>query len=212
MNIAKRSKDIATSLIKKYGPSKIKKVLWDKEFSSTKWDFMDDTSADCVYPHLERYLRGGSILDLGCGPGNTANELSDSAYGTYVGLDISQAALDKGIERTKANGRQRKNNFAQGDFLGYKPTQKFDVILFRESLYHVPFGQVKAILDKYAQYLNDGGVFIVRLYAAAIETGKTKSRVTAKMDLIRTGFDVVEEAEYENIPGKPTVLIFRPRS
>ncbi len=51
---------------------------------------------------------------------------------------------------------------------------------------------------------------MVRLYAADIQTGETKSRVTAKLDLIKREFDVIEAAEYET-PGRPTVLVFRPR-
>ena len=48
MPIARRTLDFMQSVLKVYGPSKIKKVLWDKEFSSTKWDFIDDTTGDCV--------------------------------------------------------------------------------------------------------------------------------------------------------------------
>ena len=59
------------------------------------------------------------------------------------------------------------------DFLGYKPTQEFDIILFRESLYHVPYGQVLKILDKYSKYLKKTGVFIVRLYREIIGPEKS---------------------------------------
>jgi SAM-dependent methyltransferase len=79
---------IALGVVKRYGPPGIKKLLWDSEFSSDKWDFIDDTTDDCIYPYLERYAKNGSILDLGCGPGNTANELAATAYQTYVGADI----------------------------------------------------------------------------------------------------------------------------
>jgi SAM-dependent methyltransferase len=96
------------------------------------------------------------------------------------------------------------------DFLGYAPTQEFDVILFRESMYHVPIGQVQAILEKYSKHLKSGGVFIVRLYAGDIATGKIKPRVTVKIDLIKREFDIVESTEYDT-PGRPTVLVFRPR-
>jgi len=82
--------------LKSYGPSTLKKRLWDAEFEGGKWNFIDDTRGDCVYGYLEKYGRQGSILDLGCGQGNTANELVDSAYRTYVGVDISEAALEKG--------------------------------------------------------------------------------------------------------------------
>jgi SAM-dependent methyltransferase len=163
-----------------------------------------------VYPYLEKYAHNGNILDLGCGPGNTANELSADVYQTYIGVDISEAALAKAVKRTQENGRAGKNSFVSSDFLGYKPTQEFDIILFRESLYHVPYGQVKPILDKYSRNLKSGGVFIVRLYAGDHRPGKIKRRVTRKMDLLEREFDMVESQRFET-PGLPTVLVFRPR-
>src|ERR1700684_2161480 len=150
------------------------------------------------------------ILDLGCGPGNTANELNSAAYKTYVGVDISEAALEKAVRRTKENGRADKNSFVVSDFLGYAPSQDFDIILFRESLYHVPYGQVKPILDKYSKHLKPGGVFIVRLYAGDERPGVIKPRVIRKMDLIKNNFDMVEYRRFDT-PALPTVLVFRPR-
>ena len=209
MNIAKRSGNFITSIIKIYGPSKLKNFLWDREFSGNKWDFIDDTAGDCVYQHLEKFANNGNILDLGCGPGNTANELRSEVYGKYIGVDISEAALAKGVKRSKENGRGEKNSFVMSDFLSYAPSKEFDVILFRESMYHVPFGQVLELLEKYSKHLKSGGVFIVRLYAADT-AGKIKSRVKRKLDLIRHEFDIVESAQYET-PALPTVLVFRPR-
>ena len=210
MAIVERAKIFVERALMVYGPTRLKKRLWDKEFSSTKWDFINNTAGDCVYAHLEKFAKNGSILDLGCGPGNTANELADGAYTSYVGIDISDAALDKAVKRTKECGREGKNSFAQSDFLGYEPKQDFDVILFRESLYHVPFGQVRPILDKFGKHLKPDGVFMVRLYATDLQTDERKSRVTAKLDLIKREFEIVEAAEYET-PGRPTVLVFRPR-
>ncbi len=210
MFIVRRTLDFLQGFLASYGPSSVKKLIWDKDFAGDKWNFIDNTAGDCVYPHLEKYAQKGDILDLGCGPGNTANELVSDVYRSYVGVDISEVALAKAVKRTKENGRESKNTFAQGDFLGYTPTQEFDVILFRESLYHVPFGQVLTILDKYAKYLKKSGVFIVRLYSGDIKTGKKKWRVTRKIDLIRREFDIVESAEY-NTYGLPTVQVFRQR-
>jgi SAM-dependent methyltransferase len=210
MPIAERAKTIAVRAIMVYGPTSLKKWLWDKEFSGTKWDFIDNTKGDCVYAHLQKFARNGSILDLGCGPGNTANEMEDTTYTSYVGVDISDAALVKAVRRTKECGREGKNTFTQSDFLGYEPKRDFDVILFRESLYHVPFGQVRPILDKFGKHLKPEGVFIVRLYAGSLESDELKPRVTAKLDLIKRDYDVVEATEYAT-PGRPTVLVFRPR-
>jgi SAM-dependent methyltransferase len=193
-----------------YGPSGVKKRLWDKEFSGTKWDFIDNTAGDCVYPYLAKYAQNGNILDLGCGPGNTANELPANVYQTYIGVDISEAALAKAVKRTHENGRDSKNSFVNSDFLGYKPSQEFDIILFRESLYHVPYGEVLPILKKFSSNLKSSGVFIVRLYAGDSRPGVLKPRVTAKLDLIKREFDVVESRQFD-LPALPSVLVFRPR-
>lgn len=211
MFIVRRALTFARGFLLSYGPTKVKKAFWDKEFSGGKWDFIDDTASDCVYPHLEKYAHGGDILDLGCGPGNTANELADRAYRSYIGVDISESALAKGVERTNENGRAGKNSFVCSDFLGYMPAQDFDVILFRESLYHVPYGQVLELLEKYSKHLKPDGVFVVRMYLGDFSTGKPKYRVKKKLDLIGRNYTIVESAQY-NTKGLPNVLIFRPKT
>jgi SAM-dependent methyltransferase len=210
MYIVRRTLTFVRGFLLSYGPANIKKAFWNKEFLSGKWNFIDDTSGDCVYPHLEKFARGGDILDLGCGPGNTANELSVNAYRTYIGVDISESALAKGQERTNKNHRAKKNSFVCSDFLGYMPTHDFDVILFRESLYHVPYGQVLELLDKYSKHLKSSGVFVVRLYLGDRGTGEIKTRVKKKIDLIKREFEIVEACQYET-PGSPTVLVFKPQ-
>jgi SAM-dependent methyltransferase len=210
MYIVDRTVRFVRGFMMSYGPSGIKKRLWDKEFSGTKWDFIDNTVGDCVYPYLEKYAKNGSILDLGCGPGNTANELNASVYQSYTGVDISEAALAKAVKRTQESGRTGKNTFANSDFLGYQPTQEFDIILFRESLYHVPYGQVLPILKKFSANLRSNGVFIVRLYAGEQHSDVIKTRVTAKLDLIKREFAVVESRQFD-LPALPNVLVFRPR-
>jgi len=211
MNLAERSVNLVVAALKSYGPSRLKKYFWDKEFSGTKWDFIDNTAGDCVYESLEKYARNGSILDLGCGPGNTANELAETVYSRYVGVDISEAALEKGRKRTVQNGRTDKNVFVQGDFVSYSPLEKFDVILFRESMYHVPMGKIKETLDRLSKYLKDGGVFIVRMYTADSDTaGKDKPRPIAMIQILETEFDIREKHRYDG-ERHPTVLVLRPR-
>lgn len=209
MSTIQRSVDAIRGLLKRYGPSSVKKVLWDQEFSSTKWNFIDHTASDCVYAHLEKHSRRGSILDLGCGPGNTANELAEGAYQSYVGVDISEAALEKGRKRTAHTKRTAKNTFVLADFMSYAPTQKFDIILFRESMYHIPVGKIKSILDRLSANLTDGGVFVVRM-AAADPGGNEKARPMTMFQIIVDGFDVIERAEYGK--SRDTVMVFRPKA
>jgi SAM-dependent methyltransferase len=206
MDVAGRTKTFMRSLLKSYGPSNVKKRLWDEEFSGGKWDFIDDTRGDCVYPYLEKYSRNGAILDLGCGPGNTANELAAGAYHTYLGVDISESALEKGRRRSKKNDRGDKNEFVQGDFLNYKPIGQFDVILFRESMYHVPIGKIRSVLDHYSKYLREGGVFIVRMNTKGGKLGRPQTMA----NLIATEYALVERREHGD--SGATVIVVRPPS
>jgi len=208
MYIAQRTFRLVNGLMKSYGPSEIKRALWDTEYSGDKWNFNDNTVGDCVYSHLERHLANGSILDLGCGSGNTSTELPTTAYQKYIGVDISEAALRKAMRRSENNGRRLRNRFVQADIVNYVPPQQFDVILFRESLYHIPLGKVKATLERYAKYLTCKGVFIVRMNTTDGSVGKSKPRPTAMVAIIENAFDVLEKCQYEG-PSGPTVIVFR---
>jgi SAM-dependent methyltransferase len=208
MYIIKRTKRFVRGFLLSYGPESVKRRCWDTEFSSGKWDFIDNTAGDCVYLHIEKYASHGNILDLGCGPGNTATELAANAYGVYVGVDISGAALAKAARRTEACGRTGKNRFVQADFLGYEPTEKFNVVLFRESLYHVPVGQVTPILAKYSRHLTNDGVFVVRMFMT--EGGKPKYRLAMMMQRIEKNYDIVEKQR--NGESGATVVVFRPKA
>jgi SAM-dependent methyltransferase len=213
MYIVDRSVRFVHSFLKAYGPTSVKKFFWDREYSSERWAFAYNTVGDCVYPHLERHAADGSILDIGCGSGNTATEMAETSYRSYLGVDISEAALAKARRRSEECGRQGKNRFECGDFLTYVPTGQYDVILFRESMYHVPLSRVKETLDRYAAYLKEGGVIIVRLFASSGDRadGKDKYRPAAMLGIMETEFDVVEKCRYED-PGRPTVIVFRPKA
>ena len=208
MSITQRILRIGESALKSYGPSGLKRILWDKEYAGNKWDFADHTENDCVYSHLEKHAANGSILDLGCGTGNTANELATNAYEKYLGVDISEICLSKARRRSQENGRAAKNQFVYGDFLEFSTPQKFDVILFRESLYHVPMEKIESTLNRYAKNLRDNGVFIVRIYTTD-KDGTPKPRPIAMVGIIERKFDVVENCHYREAGS--TVIVFRPK-
>ncbi len=210
MYIVERSLRFVRGFLLSYGPSNLKRRVWDKEYSEDKWNFADHTEGDCVYGHLEKWATHKSILDIGCGSGNTATEMSPD-YASYLGVDISQSALDKAAKRSRDCGRGEKNRFACSDFLAYVPDQQYDVILFRESLYHIPVGKVKATLDRYSMYLKENGVLIVRLFAADRHSNQPKSRPQAMLNIIESEFDVLESRQYQQ-DGLPSVVVFRPKA
>src|SRR6516165_10721348 len=106
--VAQRILRFGQGALMSYGPSGLKRILWDEEYSGNKWDFADHTESDCVYSHLEKHAANGSILDLGCGTGNTANELDAAAYKSYLGVDISEICLSKARRRSQQSGRAAK--------------------------------------------------------------------------------------------------------
>ncbi len=206
MYIAQRGLKVVLAGLKSYGPASLKRYLWEREYSADKWKFAENSIGDCVYPVLEKYARNGSILDLGCGSGNTGNELSANAYRSYLGVDISETCLNKARARSKANGRADKNTFVSGDFLSFAPNEHFDVILFRESMYHVPIPKIPSTIAHYSKYLRDGGVFVVRM-ATADADGTPKARPTAMMEVLKREFDIVECSHDKGSGG--TVIVFR---
>jgi 2-polyprenyl-3-methyl-5-hydroxy-6-metoxy-1,4-benzoquinol methylase len=210
MYIVDRGLRFVRGFILSYGPTNIKKIFWDKEYSGDKWNFADNTKGDCVYRHLEKFAANKTILDIGCGSGNTPTEMAGN-YKSYVGVDISKTALAKAAKRSQDVGRGSKNSFECSDFLTYVPSQQYDVILFRESLYHVPISKIKPTLDRYAAYLKEEGVFIVRLFAGDRETDQSKPRPTAMLASIEADFDVLEKGVYPEDKGLPTVIVFRPK-
>jgi hypothetical protein len=80
-------------------------------------------------------------------------------------------------------------------------------------MYHVPIGKIKATLERYSPHLKSGGVFIVRLFASNRHDAenKEKARPAAMFGVIEAEFDVVEKRQYDD-PGRPTVIVFRPRT
>jgi methylase of polypeptide subunit release factors len=181
----------------------MKRALWNSEFKGGRWNCLDDTSGDCVYPYVEKYARNGSILDLGCGSGNTGMELDVGAYQQYVGVDISDAAIEQAKRRTEENRRSSKNSYFQSDILSYVPTQQYEVILFREVIYYIATTRVRSMLNEYSKFLKAHGVFIVRII-------ETTGKVRPIVDIIESNFEIVEKY----LPGQTTtaVIVFRQKA
>lgn len=200
MYITEKTRNVMRRLLQDYGTSRMKRSLWNAEFLGGRWDCLDTTPGDCVYPYVAKYAFNGSVLDLGCGSGSTANELALTSYRDYTGIDISDVAIDKAKRRTESNGRADRSRFVQGDFFSYVPTVRYKVILFRDSIYYVPCGKVKVMLARYAKHLEEDGVFVIRLWA-----GGDKDRPI--VEIIESNFEVVEK--YLSDEPKQAVVVFR---
>jgi SAM-dependent methyltransferase len=150
-------------LLQRYGTEDIKQRLGDWEFASGRWDCLANMAGDCLYPYVERYARQGSVLDLGCGPGTTGNELQPDSYNIYTGVDISEVAIERARARTARNHRSATNEYFRSDIFTYAPARRYDVIVLADSLYYMPARSWEVMLRRYSAYLNPRGVFVARI-------------------------------------------------
>lgn len=199
----RKVRNVLRGLLQTYGPKSAKRWLWNIEFSGDRWDCLHSTSGDCVYLYIKKYANNGSILDLGCGSGSTGNALEVSTYRHYTGVDISDVAIHKARTRTEQIHRADRNRYLQSDIFSYVPTEQYDVILLRESIYYIPYGKIEGMLERYSRYLKKSGVFIVRIWSS-------KGRYATVVDTIERKFQAVEK-HYSGSP-KTVVLVFRPKT
>jgi SAM-dependent methyltransferase len=193
---------LQSRIVKKWGTSAAKRLIWNKEFGSGQWEFLEHTTTDPIYALLESYSCGGSILDLGCGSGNTGNELNSEKYETYTGVDISEIAVLKAQARTKENRREAKNHYLCADIETYVPDKKYDVIAFRESIFYIPATRIRQVLERYSSFLYPKGVFIVRIF------DRNKHRNI--LEKIQKYFLIIDEHLVGD--AKDIIVVFRARS
>ena len=167
MHLTNKGRNVLRGLKQRWGTGEMKRSLWNKAFAAVRWANLENTAGDVIYQYLFKYCKNSSLLDLGCGSGNTGCELSDSAYHDYTGVDISDVAIEIARKRSNASGRERKNRYHHGDITTYTPDRTYDVILFRESIPYIPKMAIRHQLERYARYLKENGVFIIRWYHQA---------------------------------------------
>lgn len=196
------------AIVKRYGPAQLKRSVWDSQYSAGKcrWDTAGralpspGARRDMVLDVIDRYARGGAILDLGCGNGFTALEIEDS-FASYLGVDISRVAINAATTRILTHpDRAGRASFIEADVSTFAPPRAFDLILFRESIYYLHGRQVAGVLRRCARFLTQKGVFIVRLH--------DRVRYAKTVNLIESTYHVLEELAPAN--DHSVVLVFMP--
>lgn len=97
------------------------------------------------------------MLEIGCGEALLQRRLAPSDYQRFVGVDISEVA----INRAQAFAENRVR-YLVADMQKLELDEKFDAVVFSESINYVP--RRHDLLRNYARFLNEGGVFIISIY------------------------------------------------
>jgi SAM-dependent methyltransferase len=111
---------------------------------------------------IARLGEGSSVLELGCGPGTDAAELS--AGRRYVGVDLSRVQLS--IARRFAPHA----TFVVGDFtsMAFRPAS-FDGIVAFYAFNHVPQGELAPTFERIFAWLRPGGQLMTSLLTVEAE-------------------------------------------
>ncbi|RZK14046.1 MAG: class I SAM-dependent methyltransferase [Pedobacter sp.] len=146
-----------------YMGTRLSKPVWENQFDSGYWDYLysDDEKEhySCICDFYSKFALGKSVLDVGCGQGVLYHYLTENIDKTieYFGIDISSNAVEL------AKKQFPDCHFMQLDFDRDGLEQKFDVIIFNETLYY--FDQpLKTIQESANSNLNRGGHFIVSMF------------------------------------------------
>lgn len=142
---------------------------WWENFFDPDWKRF---SFDAICPELTRkqvsfitdvmgFKKDDRILDLCCGIGRHALELSRRGFARITGQDLTQEYLDEAITRAKKEGLNA--NFIQGDMRELPFEAEFDAIYN----YHTSFGYFESetdngkVIASVARALRSGGRFLL---------------------------------------------------
>lgn len=136
---------------------------WDRQWARGDWAYLDIAPIErsrmaVIGVLIQSYVNNpnASVLDVGCGEGALADFLLPTQKPHYTGIDISKVAIHRAQKL-----RGSPMTFEVAIAHKYRPTKKFDVIVFSEVLYYVEFAKV---LKQYEEYLTPNGIIVSSLY------------------------------------------------
>src|SRR3972149_11693837 len=80
-----------------YRPIRVSNQFWEKRYKDGAWDRLRKSEELARYSLIVGYthffVKGGSILDVGCGEGILYEKLGKGYYSRYFGMDVSTVAI-----------------------------------------------------------------------------------------------------------------------
>jgi 2-polyprenyl-3-methyl-5-hydroxy-6-metoxy-1,4-benzoquinol methylase len=160
----------AISRASPYVPMKGGRRYLDEQYVRGEWEYLrgiGELSRFSVVAGYCHFLKpGGAIAEIGAGDGILHERLDRSKYGSYLGLDISQAAIDRVASRI-----DDCNSFVAGDATAFTPATKFDVVVFNEVMEY--FDDPLVVLGRWRGFLQPGGVFVASMFSG-IDTARSE--------------------------------------
>ncbi len=165
----------------------------------------ENLQEDPIYGIIYKYLKDGSILDLGCGTGITFFHCNNVPM-EYTGVDISDVAIEECKTKYESMGAHNAATFITHDIETYVPSLKYNIILLKDSIYYLKKNDMLPILNKLSHFLNDiTGVFIVRIYRT--------DNMNHIVKTIYDNFEIMEDCHLHEgegiVEGQGIIIVFR---
>jgi 2-polyprenyl-3-methyl-5-hydroxy-6-metoxy-1,4-benzoquinol methylase len=133
---------------------------WEESYRRGDWDFLAEIGEAprnaLVAGYVHKLVGRGRVLDVGCGEGVLLDYL-DLGRIDYTGFDVSPTA----VERARARAQEPSAILFVASMDEFEPShdQRFDMIIFNESLSHS--SQSIKTLYRFFNYLTSSGYVLI---------------------------------------------------
>ncbi|WP_315817156.1 class I SAM-dependent methyltransferase [Paraflavitalea speifideaquila] len=153
---------------------------WDKQYVRGNWECLksplEQMRFDAVRNYIKKYSNKGNILEVGCGEGILQAGMSKHSYRKFLGIDISEIAIQRAAHLADTTTEYRTANMEN-----FSPAEKFDIIIFNEVLYYAR--NPNQLMARYMEFLNPEGFIIVSIFQTSSNI-KVMNGVEAKFKSI----------------------------
>jgi 2-polyprenyl-3-methyl-5-hydroxy-6-metoxy-1,4-benzoquinol methylase len=181
-------------------------VSWNHEYESGRWAYLLGPEQTERYQQLITlcllFNKTPTILDVGCGEGILLEYLRTTGRPVikYVGLDLSQEAINK------AKARLSAGQFLVVNAESYKPDEPYDVIVFNECLYY--FSDPIKTIRNFEQSIRKHGTFVISMHMPE----EDPARYEKIWELLQTHYECVARRTATNGVNKSWALgVFKVR-
>lgn len=169
---------------------RLQRERWNYQYNSGGWEGLkSDLEHErfmAAVTLFERYALGGKILEVGCGEAILQQKLKTDSYAFLLGLDLSDVAIERATKL--AND---KATYQAADMETFETTQRFEAIIFTESLNYAK--NPTALLKKYQQFLAPNGVIIISMFRS--------KHIPEIWEALSTAFETKDHIETNNEKG-----------
>jgi SAM-dependent methyltransferase len=170
--------------LKGYHPERQTADDWTRQYETGAWAYLAELSESARYGIVAGYLAArppGRILDVGCGEGLLVRNIRHLPFQTYLGIDISPAAV---AAARAVFGEDSRLAFAVANAESYQPDKAYDAIILSECLNYLsdPVG----IVERYSKSTSNNGCIIISLFQSprANKAWEMLEQVTEVMDCV----------------------------